>query len=161
MLGLVGRYRFDAFKILEPSAGQGHILDLAKENFPNAEIMAIEQNPMHCQRLREKGYFPINDDFMNVVPVPVDLVLMNPPFTYQFEHIRHAYEFLADGGQLISVASGNILAASNYRKSKDFKEWFDSAGGSTYTLPAESFKESGTTVNTILIMLDKERGASA
>lgn len=154
MLGLVTQYCQDKFTILEPSAGQGHILDMFKEEFPNAEIIAVEQNPLHCERLREKGYNPTNDDFMNVTPVEVELVLMNPPFTCEMEHIRHAFEFLIEGGQLISVTSSGILEKST-KQGKEFKQWFDDVCGSDYILPPNSFKESGTSVNTKMLYFEK------
>ncbi len=154
MLGLVNQSTMGLFKMMEPSAGQGHILDLVRENFPNAEFLVIEQNPMHCGKLREKGYQPINADFMEIVPCEVDIVLMNPPFTYEIEHIRHAYDFLSDGGQLITIASGNILSKSN-RKGKEFLQWFNDVGGYDYRLPQNSFKESGTSVETKMLVLEK------
>ena len=110
MLGQVLQPLGGQFDMLEPSAGQGHLLDLFKANFPNADITAVEINPMHCQKLKNKGYDPINDDFLNVeVSTIFELVLMNPPFTYEMEHIQHAYKFLVDDGQLITIASGGIL----------------------------------------------------
>ncbi|WP_407310614.1 hypothetical protein [Desulfosporosinus sp. SB140] len=154
MLGQINFYRHDNMKILEPSAGQGHILDLAKENFPNAEFIVIEKNPHHCERLREKGYFPIQADFMDVEPVEVDAVLMNPPFSFEIEHITHAYDFLKDGGQLITIASAGILDKGT-KKGKEFKQWFDDVYGYDYTLPANSFKESGTSVNTKMLIFNK------
>lgn len=155
MLGLVPHPILGAFTVLEPSAGQGHILDVLKDNFPNANIIAIEQNPMHCNRLVEKGYEPINDDFLNIDPTPVEVVLMNPPFTYQREHIKHAYNFLESGGLLISVAASNIITDSKIKKHIEFNEWFESVGGAEYNLPQNSFKESGTCVSTKLIVIEK------
>jgi hypothetical protein len=142
------------FKMLEPSAGQGHILDLVKENFPNAEYMVIEQNPNHCTRLKEKGYSPIQADFMEVEPSPIDVVLMNPPFTYEMEHIRHAYEFLDEDGVLITIASAGVLDKGT-KKGKGFREWFDSVEGYDYILPQNSFKESGTGVSTKMLIFNK------
>lgn len=142
-------------KILEPSAGQGHILDIATSNFKNSEIMCVEQNPYHCEKLIAKGYNPINDDFMNIKPTgDIDIVIMNPPFKYQVEHIKHAYDFLNKNGQLISVASSNILT-NRSKKGLEFVKWFDCLEGSFLNLPDNSFKKSGTCVNTILIFLYK------
>lgn len=155
MLGLVLQPCLGKFIMLEPSAGQGHMLDLLKSNFPNCIINCVEQNPMHCDRLKSKGYEPICDDFMNIEPFEVDLVLMNPPFTYEIEHIQHAYKFLKSGGQLITISSGGILSKTN-KKGKEFKQWFDDMCGYDYILPQNSFKESGTSVSTKMLVFEKE-----
>lgn len=157
MLGLVVQPKLAKIKLLEPSAGQGHILDLVKENFPNAEIMCVEQNPMHCNRLKEKDYSPIQEDFMNIDVTPIfDVILMNPPFTYEMEHIQHAYKFLNEDGVLITICSGGILTKST-KKGKEFKQWFDSVDGYDYLLPANSFKECGTSVNTKMLVITKDK----
>jgi len=155
MIGLVPRYCNDRFTMLEPEAGQGHLLDVFWENFPNAKIKAVEINPNHCQRLREKDYDPICGDFLKVEPFPVDLVMMNPSFSDEMDHIRHAYKFLADGGQLITVASAMILRRNN-KKGKEFASWFESVQGAEYQLKPGSFKEAGTGVYANLLVIDKE-----
>jgi 16S rRNA G966 N2-methylase RsmD len=155
MIGLVPRNCAEVFTLLEPEAGQGHLLDVFWECFPDANIKAVEINPNHCQRLREKDYDPICSDFLKVEPFPVDLVLMNPPFSDEMNHIRHAYEFLAEGGQLVSVASAMILRRNN-KKGTEFVNWFESVQGSEYTLSPGSFKEAGTGVNAGLLIIDKE-----
>lgn len=154
MLGLVPKPCAGDFSVLEPSAGQGHILDLLKYNFPNVDIHCIEKNPMHCERLKEKGYSPINDDFLNVTPFKVDVVLMNPPFSEEIEHIKHAYDFVEEDGILITIASAMILDKS-MKKNKEFKEWFNSLDSYDYPLPANSFKESGTNVNSKMLVFHK------
>ncbi len=154
MLGLVPMYTLEEFTFLEPSAGQGHILDLVKENFPNVNIHCVEQNPLHCERLKEKGYNPIQDDFLNIEPFEVDVILMNPPFTYEMEHIQHAYKFIKENGILISITS-NMILNRNTKKGKEFLEWYKDNYGYDYILPAGSFKESGTGVNTKMLVFQK------
>lgn len=142
------------FKVLEPSAGQGHILDILKENFSNAEIICIEKNPMHCEKLIEKGYSPVNDDFLNIAPCLVDVVLMNPPFSEEMEHIKHAFDFLDEDGILITIASAMILDRTT-KQGKAFKQWYNDVQGYDYLLPTNSFKESGTGVNTKMLIINK------
>ncbi|KAI4453244.1 s-adenosylmethionine synthetase [Holotrichia oblita] len=144
MLGLITYPTDTAFTLLEPSAGQGHILDVTKQSFPNAIIKSVEINPNHCEVLRDKGYDVICDDFINVEPFPVDIVLMNPPFDFEKEHIRHAYEFLKNGGVLISITSEGLWFRET-KKFTEFRDWFDSVGGVVYEkLPQNAFRESGT-----------------
>lgn len=156
ILGLLPYNMLETIDILEPSAGQGHILDIVRSDFKYADLHCVEQNPMHCERLKEKGYNPICNDFMNIEPFEVDAVLMNPPFTYEMEHIQHAFKFLNDNGILITICSGGILTKST-KKGKEFKQWFDSVGGYDYLLPANSFKECGTSVNTKMLVITKDK----
>lgn len=158
IIGMIAEPCNSNFSILEPSAGSGNILDIFKSNFPNAEITCVEMNPQHCERLREKGYSPINCKFEDyTTDKQFDYVVMNPPFTYEVEHIQKAYSLLKEGGTLVSIASGMLLNKST-GKYKLFKEWFADKG-TEYNLPPNSFKESGTNVNTIMIVINKEEQA--
>ncbi len=112
----------------------------------------IEKNPMHCEYLRRKGYNPINTDFLEfTTDKKMDVIIMNPPFSEECEHIKHAYEFLKEDGILITVASNTILNRS-CKKNKEFFKWFNDVEGSQYSLPPNSFKESGTGVYTKLLV---------
>lgn len=84
----------------------------------------------------------------------MDVILMNPPFSEEQEHIKHAYQFLKEDGILISVASNMILDKEN-RKTREFFEWFKKVEGSEYSLPPNSFKESGTGVRTKILVFYK------
>lgn len=156
MIGLIPESCYADLEILEPSCGQGHILEMLKENFKNAKITCIEKNPLHCSYLKKKGFQPICKDFLEVTPEEkYNVIVMNPPFSEELEHIKHAFEFLKDGGYLVSVSSGTFLYR-NDDKHKKFLEWFKERDGSTYKLEKQSFKESGTLTNAILIFLEKE-----
>lgn len=156
MMGLVNYYRKDKIVFLEPSAGTGGIADSFKVNFPEASINCVEINPMFCCELLKKEYNVINDDFLNVKPFPVDVIIMNPPFSYETEHIKHAFEFLKIGGQLISITSYSILSKNN-KKNKDFKLWFENNWGYDYPIGNldYSFKDSGTNVKVKMLVMEK------
>ncbi len=79
---------------------------------------------------------------------------MNPPFSEECEHIKYAYKFLRENGILITVASNMILEKS-LKKNKEFAEWFKKVEGSEYTLPPNSFKESGTGVYAKILVIYK------
>ena len=130
-----------------------------KENFPNAEIMCVEQNPMHCNRLKEKDYSPIQEDFMNIDVTPIfDVILMNPPFTYEMEHIQHAYKFLNEDGVLITICSPGGILTKSTKKGKEFRNnGLIVSDGYDYLLPANSFKECGTSVNTKMLVITKDK----
>lgn len=79
---------------------------------------------------------------------------MNPPFSEEQEHIRHAYQFFKEDGILITIASNMILDREN-KKTKEFSKWFKEVGGSEYSLPPNSFKESGTGVRAKILVFYK------
>ena len=60
--------------ILEPSAGQGHIVKVLKEYFKNAEIEATD--------LIDRGYCEGGVDFLkkDYGDKKYDLIITNPPF---------------------------------------------------------------------------------
>ena len=151
MIGLLELQPDD--RILEPSAGQGHIADyLPKENLLLGEIL-----PENIQILKEKGYSQniIFVDFLKQGFIEINKVIMNPPFEKQadIDHVLHAYKYLNKGGILVSVMSSGVLFRNNL-KTKEFREEFLS-NAHIVQLLEKSFKSSGTNVNAILIKIRK------
>lgn len=145
----------DHITILDPSAGQGAILDYLREEFPNAELYAVEINPLHIGGLREKGYKTICKDFMEYHPdIRFDLIVMNPPFDEGIQHIMHAYDLLKNGGAVVSVIDGGI----KFRQDGKYRIWNKFIKEKYYSmldLPQGAFKSSGTGVSTVMIGLFK------
>jgi hypothetical protein len=79
---------------------------------------------------------------------------MNPPFSDECNHIRHAWEILKPWGRLVSVASASVKfnTRGDYN---GFADWLDEIGAEVIDLPEGSFKASGTNVNTVLIVATK------
>jgi hypothetical protein len=75
-----------------------------------------------------------------------DRIVMNPPFDHgaDINHIKHDFALLAPGGRLVAVC------ANGPRQREELGEvctlWID--------LPAGSFREQGTNVNTAIVVLD-------
>ena len=146
----------DAY-ILEPSAGSGALCKVAQKQWPKGSILAVEQNHTLYQLLQAYGFNTEPLDFMGVeVRQVFDVVLMNPPFErmQDIAHISRAFEWLVEGGELVAVASAGVTFR-NDNKTVAFRDWVDSIGGEIHALPDNSFKESGTSVNTVLIKLTK------
>lgn len=140
--------------VLEPSAGQGHLI----ESVTNKDrIHCVEFLESHVVILRQKGYSNVTwGDFLWVTPKPIyDKIIMNPPFGKQadIDHVKHAWDFLNDGGRLVSIMSNSFTFRTN-KKSEDFK-LFVQENGYVINNPAGSFKESGTMVNTVTVVLEK------
>ena len=146
-------------KILEPSAGQGHILEYLKEY----DVTCGELYEKNCTILREKGYNIAFDDFLeyNLEFGCYDRIIMNPPFVglnkerhADIDHVLHAFKFLIPGGKLISIMFISVLYSES-KKAKEFREFVD-ANGYFVELPKESFKKSGTTIGTVMVVIDKQ-----
>lgn len=143
--------------ILEPSAGSGAILDALRDKFPLAELHAFEVHATLGDILAAKGYELDGCDFLDAEPAATfDRVIMNPPFEglQDIDHVRHAFTMLKPGGRLVAIMSPGPFFRTD-RKASDFREWFEDNGGEKRELPPNSFRESGTGVNTVIVTLDK------
>jgi len=139
--------------ILEPSAGQGGIADFIPED---CIIDCFELLTDNIVVLEKKGYSVQQGDFLQFKVQPIfDRVVMNPPFEKQadIDHVLHAWKYLKPGGRLVAIMSAGVLFREN-RKTKEFRDFIYEHGESE-RLPENSFKESGTGVNTCLVVIDK------
>lgn len=159
---LVGMLSLEpGMKVLEPSAGHGAIADVVRAACSDCKIDVVEIDPANRQVLKEKGYKLVGKDFMKFrKKKPLyDRIAMNPPFSRQQDiaHVRHAWKFLKPGGYLVSV----MAASAEYRENKkalEFQSWAEEQPNfQIFGLPPGSFKESGTGVNTIVLMLQKPK----
>ena len=86
-----------------------------------------------------------------------DLVVMNPPFDRErdIDHVTHALRFLKSDGQLVAIMS----AGTEFRETKKavaFRAMIAKLNGSYRDLPAGSFSEVGTYVNTLILRVRKD-----
>lgn len=147
----------DGARVLEPSAGRGNLCEFIRNRFEGALIKAFEINSDLAQLCELKGFDCAHVDFMSLEPLHIyDYVVMNPPFEalQDAAHVRRAFDWLKDGGQLVAIMSPSFTFNSS-RKAQEFKEWAGSVGATWQELPAGSFKESGTGVNTVLFSVIK------
>ena len=139
--------------VLEPSAGQGGIADLIPAT---CHIDCIEFLPENVKVLERKGYKTMCADFLTIEPSGLyDRVIMNPPFEKQadIDHVLHAWKCLKTGGKLASIMSSSVTFREN-KKTVEFRELVEDHGY-IERLPDGSFKESGTMVNTCIVVMDK------
>lgn len=145
----------DGMTVLEPSAGQGAIAD---------ELRAIGFEPFCCEILpenvkvlKEKSYYMPTQDFFTLQEKDrFDRVIMNPPFERQadIDHVLHAFELLRAKGKLVSVMSAGITFRAD-KKAVAFREFVDAHLGEIIPLPQGSFEESGTGVNSVIVVIPK------
>lgn len=69
------------------------------------------------------------------------------------DYVLHAYKFLKPGGRLVSIMSSSVTFREN-RKTVEFRELLNACGTFGHN-PEGSFKESGTMVNTIIVVMNK------
>jgi len=147
-------------RYLEPSAGLGAIINvLLDKDVMNFEITAIEKNKSRVKELDKLGVLALDFDFLDFVIYPggeFDRIYMNPPFEelQDVDHVRHAYDLLAEGGKMVSVMAESAFFRTD-KKSISFREWLDEVKAYNERLPDGSFKESGTGVNTRLLVIEK------
>ncbi len=150
-------------KVLEPSGGVGGLADAIMEvSSGYVDLDIVEILDINQTLLRGKGYKPICMDFMEYnkdYEVKYDYVIMNPPFSLKGDskayitHINHAFNMLNEIGVLSAIIPIGFMNNST-KKEKEFLELVTQCG-EIYKNPAGSFIESGTSVETYTIVLNK------
>ena len=140
--------------VLEPSAGQGAI---AREVAAITKVDCVELLPQHAELLRAGGFVREvwQNDFLQLKPSPTyDRIVMNPPFKHQADirHVLHALAFLKTGGLLVSVMSAAVTFRAN-KLTEDFRSLIGQRGGFIEECPEAAFKESGTMVRTVIVVI--------
>lgn len=147
-----------AKKILEPSAGNGNIVDWLKENGA-AQVIACEKDP-NIRKLLQGKCEIIADDFLTVTPEQVshiDYIVMNPPFSEGAKHILHAFDIAPAGCTIIALCNSDNLSSLYYSKTKRMLSETVNLYGQREAL-GDVFKtaERSTGVNVELIKLYKD-----
>ncbi len=92
-------------------------------------------------------------DFLSIIPFPrYDRIAMNPPFggKADIRHVLHAAQFLKPGGRLAAIMSSGVLSRTD-KLTQSLRRMVQDHGGAFEILPKDSFKESGTGVNTVIV----------
>lgn len=89
-------------------------------------------------------------------PAQLDRKIANPPFSknQDIDHIRKMYECLKVGGRIVTIASKHWQISTN-KKEAAFSEWLDKLDAEIIDVEAGEFKESGTSIATCIIVIDK------
>lgn len=136
--------------VLEPSAGRGAIAKHINEIFSCDCIEKHKENRLY---LIENGFYVVGDAFGKCCQ-EYDVIIANPPFSQQNDvtHITHMIELA--NRCVVSVASASVIFRTN-KKTENFRTLIDVYGGEIIPLPEDSFKESGTKVNTCVVHVEK------
>ena len=135
---------------LEPSAGTGNIAKF----MPNCDC--IEMFHENREYLQENGFNLIHDDFLTFEPQKdYDVIVMNPPFAkgQDIEHVTKAINLAKRC--VVAIVSLGVLHRDN-AKNKQFRKLVSDYNGTIERLPKNSFKTSGTNINTALVIINKK-----
>lgn len=167
-------------RILEPSAGTGQ---LARRCISSPSVFdnwsggrerymheyrldnvvdCVEVQPHLAHELEASGQYAkvICADFLQLRPDPdrlYDRIVMNPPFDRErdIDHVVHALDFLKPDGCLVAIMSAGTEFRET-RKSIAFRELMAKMKAQWTDLPAGSFAEVGTYVNTLIVRVWKD-----
>lgn len=149
-----------SMSILEPSAGQGAIINSIHKIEPNIIVdccEAMDVNKLFLNKLKNINL--LCDDFLELKTISkkkYDRIIANPPFSknQDIDHISEMYNHLAEGGKLVSIASKHWQFASNKKETK-FREWLNNLDHEVIEVDGGSFKESGTMISSVIIVINK------
>lgn len=133
--------------VKEPSAGHGRIAS----KYPLAECIEIDEH--NCGVLRDKGFNVTQGDFLDSTE-RADVFIANPPFTKQqdVDHVTHMIELA--NRRVVAIMSSSVLWRDN-KKTLEFKELINQYDHQFIELDEGAFKESGTNIKTVILVLTK------
>lgn len=140
--------------VLEPSCGHGALILAARRAEPLLTITAYELDSeaiAEAVRLTHPHAFIHQGDFLKESPMSTfDRVIMNPPFSrsLDIQHVTHAWGFLKPGGCLVAIMSVGWQKART-KAAQQFRDLV--RGGLVESVAAGTFKESGTSVPTLIL----------
>lgn len=138
-------------EVLEPSFGTQRILRAIRAYGPQCTVTAVEVNyAMANDATTVCADRVVCADFLQCADLgSFDRVLMNPPFAdaQDIAHIQQARALLKPGGVLVAIC------VNGPRQNEKLRPLVEGCGGVWEPLPGDTFKESGTQVNTVLLTL--------
>ena len=152
---------FDSPRILEPSCGHGNLLAaINRLRLSHVVVHAYEIDP-EAARVSQSVFPEVcvyQKDFLTVPSASLyyDVILMNPPFTkgQYLSHLEHALTFLAErNGVLVAIMPSSLLSGS--KKDQAMMDMLNDNFTEVVTrvLPKGTFKESGTMVETCMLVV--------
>ena len=142
-------------RVLEPSAGKGAIAYACADNGATVDCYELMESNFVALAGDIKFCSVRNMDFLSQAPeASYDRVVMNPPFAKQqdIKHVLHALKFLNPDGLLVSVMASSVTFRDN-KLTQEFRDLIRQRGGEIEALPDGAFKESGTNVRTVIVII--------
>lgn len=121
-------------------------------------LLDIESHPAWVCGLKHtlNNVILLDEDFTKDSVGSYTKIIANPPFSgnQDIEHVRLMYDRLEEGGTLAAITSQHWKFASE-KKCIDFRNWLKEVHGEVFEIGAGEFKESGTTVSTMAVVIKK------
>lgn len=142
---------------VETSSGSGNLIDAILRHDANAKIEHFERSAQlrEITRLKYRDNLDVicvGDDGADAKPNRYDYAVINPPFENRqdVQHVIDTYTALRSGGRMAAIVSQSRTHDS------EFADWLEGRGGYVDEfLPAGTFHESGTNVQTAIIYIEK------
>ncbi len=157
-------------RVLEPSAGDGHLAQAIRQHLPDAHVTCVEPSAGRVARLREQTGLADEviestlEEYLSGawMAEPFDVVVMNPPFTLpgrpeawaeHFLAIYHDPFLLAPHGQISAVVP-RIVMTGKSKLVRQVRELLDPHHG-IEECPRGAFDPVGAKLSTALIWIEK------
>lgn len=156
-------------RVLEPSAGSGRIVQAIRERL-GAEwchITAVEPDARRARQIPTDEATTVHTEPFETFAARAraagetfDRVIMNPPFSVPgrpniwAEHLLAAWDLLAPGGRLVAIVPASVLDRRRAGLVGQAGQLVH-MNGEAEELPRDAFAESGITVATAVVSLDR------
>ena len=143
--------------VLEPSAGRGALIKAIQRACHSVTVECYELMPENREFLHTlSNVILLDEDFTKDSVGSYTKIIANPPFTgnQDIEHVRLMYDRLEEGGTLAAITSQHWKFASE-KKCIDFRNWLKEVHGEVFEISAGEFKESGTSISTMAVVIKK------
>lgn len=167
----------EGVRVLEPSAGDGHLAAAIRARLPRAHIVCVEPSPERAARLRslpglaDEVVEATLEDYLLAVAFsamagdwePFDLVVMNPPFTLDgrpeawAEHVLAIHDDPNLLGTLgtISAVVPHIAKTGQSKRVRKVRDLLIPHYGLT-ECERDAFAPVGAQVSTVLLLIEKD-----
>lgn len=143
--------------VLEPSAGQGALVRaIICGSVSPVDITAIDIDPESKHHM-PAGVSFIQGDFLEVCKdLPLfDVVVTNPPFT-KGQAVAHVHAALSLARRTLVAIMPPTWTSSTNKRDRALRDELDASFvWAVYDNPPDSFKESGTSVNTVTLVAER------
>ena len=143
--------------VLEPSAGRGALIKAIHRACPSVTVECYELMPENREFLHTlSNVILLDEDFTKNSVGSYTKIIANPPFSgnQDIEHVRLMSDRLEEGGTLAAITSQHWKFASE-KKCIDFRNWLKEVHGEVFEISAGEFKESGTSISTMAVVIKK------
>jgi len=143
--------------ILEPSAGQGAIIQHINKQcsvVPDCfELMEVNKIILNKTDLK---FRLVGDDFLKSDSKKYSKIIANPPFSknQDITHVYKMFDKLNRGGKIVTIMSKHWQNSTN-KKETEFRNWLKELKAEVVEINAGEFKESGTSIATVIVLIDK------